>query len=89
MFEEMQICNCTITVSMGEATSLRRLNAPRIMIEHEFKTLVLNASRQNTPIKIELKREEPFYDRTEARWTMHEYSIVYTNNAHTETQENL
>ena len=78
MFE---IFDCTLVIENGNQKQCSQMQAPRIMIEREFMSLIQQAANVNSPIKITLSRKIPIWNQYDNKWVERENSIVFTNNA--------
>lgn len=55
--------------------------APRIMLEHEFMSLVEQAARYTKPVKVRMSRKVPIYDPFDKTTIERVNSIEFTNKA--------
>lgn len=79
--DQMEIFKVELTITVQDRVQKQYMEAPRIMIENQFTSLVEQAVRSNQPIKLELKREELKQDKQTGQWDTKEYKIEFTNNA--------
>lgn len=76
------IYECTYEIQTPAQIQRQTMQAPRIMHERRFISLVEQAARAPSPIKIKVSRAEPYYDKYKGGWIEQEYSIVYSNFAY-------
>ena len=55
--------------------------APRVMLEHEFMSLVQQAARYPKPVKVKMSRKVPIYDPFDKTTIEREHSVEFTNQA--------
>lgn len=82
MREKMEVFVCLFEVKVEDQVQKRTLEAPRIMLEQEFMSLVNEAANSNLPISIKMSRKVPIFDQFDQRWIERENSIVFTNEAY-------
>lgn len=87
--DQMEIFKVELTIVVQDRVQKQYMEAPRIMIENQFTSLVEQAIRSNQPVKLELRREEPVQDDKTGEWTTKEYKIEYANNAWTCTHGDI
>ena len=80
--DEMQIYTCQYEIQSSGFIQHQTIQAPRIMHERQFMTLVEQAARSRTPTKIKMSRQESMFDQYSQAQKNNEYSIVYANNAY-------
>ena len=60
---QIEVFDVDITVYLGNMpVQQMRFQAPRDMIEMQFKSLAMQIAREPQPMRIEMKREEQIYD---------------------------
>lgn len=72
---------CTLTIYTGDKVQKQTIEAPRIMLEHKFLSLVEQASNTTTPIKVVMSRKIPIYDNFDEKWIEREAVVEFANNA--------
>jgi hypothetical protein len=80
--EKMKIFSVSITVNVDGNIQKRAIQAPRMMIEQEFISLVQQATQSNEPIKLIMSIKFPLYDEWHDKWNECENSITFTNDAY-------
>ena len=83
LHEKMEIFVCTFEIIVGENTQWRTLEAPRIMLEREFISLVNEAANNPNPIKVKMSRKVPIWNPFDNQWIEQENSITFMNNVYT------
>jgi hypothetical protein len=82
MFQQLEVYNCKFEIVNGDNKQVKNMQAPRLFIEQQFLTLVQQAARVNSPVKIKLSRPDVIYDNFEQKFIEHENSITFMNNAY-------
>lgn len=85
MFQEFQVYEATLEVNDNGRIQLQRIQAPRVMIEHQFLGLMEQASKVNRPIRIKMSRTEPYFDQYEQRNIPQESNLIFANNSYVST----
>ena len=80
--EKMQIYICDLDIEIDGQLQQRRMQAPRIMLENEFISLVEQASNSNLPIKIKISTKIPMFNEFTEEWFEREGSITFINNVY-------
>jgi hypothetical protein len=80
-FEKSEAYAVTFEITVNKKVSYQYIEAPRIVIEEEFKRLVNQAARSREPIKVKMSRNVFIYDPFENQMIERENSIVFTNKA--------
>lgn len=84
LHEKMEIFLCTFEIVVGENTQWRTLEAPRIMLEREFMSLVNEAANSTLPIKVKMSRKFPLWNQFDNQWVEQENSITFMNHTYTD-----
>jgi len=82
MFQEFQVYEVTLEVNDNGRIQLQRIQAPRVMIEHQFLGLMEQASKVNRPIRIKMSRTEPYFDQYEQKNIPQESNLIFANNSY-------
>ena len=85
--ESIEIYACTFEVEQNNQSQRTLIEAPRIMLEQQFISLVQQAAKSNSPIKIKMSRQCPIYNEFDNEWTEIENNIVFENNAYIKYKE--
>ena len=83
LHEKMQVFTCEFEVWVGERIQRRTIQAPRLMLEQEFMSLMQNAVSAEAPVKIKMSRCESIYNQFDGEWVEREHSVTFANNAYT------
>lgn len=65
----------------------RQLQAPRVLIEQQFLSLVEQSMSSGAPVKIAMRRYEPEWNQYEGKYINMEYSVVYANQLYLTSHE--
>lgn len=87
MHDEMELFICTFEVIINNDKRQDTVRAPRIMLEHRFKSMMYEAANSSMPIKIKISRMVPVYNQFDDEWIEREHSIVFANNAYTDVHK--
>lgn len=77
--ERFEVFACTITIDIGDKRQQQTIQAPRVMIEQEFVSLMQQANNNNAPVRITLSRKVPIWSQLQNKWIEHENSIEFCN----------
>lgn len=80
--EQMDIFICTFDVEVNNQRQRETMQAPRMMLEHRFMSLVQQAAQSPTPIKIKMSIPVYIYDESNNEEIERESSVTFTNNAY-------
>ncbi len=58
------------------------MQAPRVLIEQKFLSLVQQAANNPNPISVKLMRKVPIYDNFDDKWIERENSVLFMNHAY-------
>jgi hypothetical protein len=81
--EQFETFDCLLEVEMNGNIQRQKIEAPRMVIEQQFESLVKRAVNNSAPIRIRLSRNIPIYSQLENKWIQRENEIVFTNIAWT------
>lgn len=81
-FNEMEMFDCTFEIEVEQKKQTQTINAPRFVIEQQFRAYIQEASRSNEPIRIKLYRKVPIYDNFDNKWIEREVSITFENKSY-------
>ena len=76
------IYECVIEIENNGNIQRHVIQAPRIMIEQEFMSLIQQAVNSPSPISIKVMRNVPIYDNFDNKWVEREYSVKFMNRAY-------
>ena len=62
MGEQFETFDCMIDIEENGNKQRQRMQAPRIMIQQQFTSLVQQAAQANHPVKVRLSRMSQVYD---------------------------
>lgn len=85
--ERMQVFTVSILIDINGRVQHQSMQAPRMMIEQQFTSFVQQAAQSNEPIKITMSIKYPLYDEWHDKWQEGESSIVFSNNAYKNKDE--
>lgn len=77
----MEIFACKFEIEQDNQVRQQILEAPRIMIERQFISLVEQASQIASPIKIKVSRMIDVHDKFDDKWIERENHLIFKNNA--------
>lgn len=80
-FERASPYSVMFEVTVGDKLDSFIREAPRIMLEHEFISLVEQAARYTKPVKVRMSRKVPIYDPFDKTTIERVNSIEFTNKA--------
>lgn len=80
--EMLEVFTCKLEIEYDSTVRTQTIQAPRFMIEREFTSVVLDASRIQYPVRVKLSREVPVYSQFDRKWLERENNIEYRNNAY-------
>ena len=78
--ERFETFECMIDIETNGNKQRQRIQAPRIMIEQQFMSLVQQAVQADRPVKVILSRMVPVYDEFNDKWIEIENYIAFENN---------
>jgi hypothetical protein len=81
VFERASPYEVMFEVTVGDKVDVRIMEAPRIVLEHEFTQLVEQAARYTKPVKVRMSRKVPIYDPLDKTTIEREHSVEFTNKA--------
>lgn len=81
MDEMFEIFEVIFEIENGNQKQRSRMQAPRIMLQRQFVSLMEQAIHTNVPVRITMSRREPVWNPFEDRWIEQEYSMSFSNNA--------
>ena len=90
---QLEMFDCLIEIEANGDNKRQRMQAPRIMIEQQFASLVQQATQTNDPVRIRLSRMAQIYDEfgslvyENEKPLERELYIVFTNNAYGNCEE--
>ena len=77
--DKMDVFTCTFDIDIGDKRQQKTIQAPRIMIEQEFISLVQQANDSPSPIRITMSRKVPIWSQLQNKWIEREHSIIFQN----------
>lgn len=89
----LETFDCMIDVESNGSNQRQRMQAPRIMIEQQFISLMHQASQASHPVKVRLSRMAKVYDKfgspvfENGKHLERELYIVFANNAYGNCEE--
>ena len=87
MGEQFETFDCMIDIEENGNKQRQRMQAPRIMIQQQFMSLVQQAAQANHPVRVRLSRMSQVYDEFGApayedeKPLEREFYIDFSNNA--------
>ena len=79
--DQFEVFTCVLEVITAQGTSRQTIDAPRIMIEQRFVSLIYEAAQSRNPVKVKLSRTIPIYSQFDKKWLDRECSIAFGNQA--------
>ena len=83
MFEQlngiMDVIACVLEINIVYKKQQRMLEAPKIIIEQEFMSLVKEANSNDSPIMIRVSCKVPIWSQFQNKWIERENSIEFRN----------
>ena len=67
---------------IGNRVQYSEMEAPRIMHEQKFMSLVRQAAESSMPVKLIMRRTYPDYNKLTNEWVKRTHEIVYANFAY-------
>jgi len=77
----MQVYSVSVEIFDGINRQFNQMQAPRLVIQNDFLSLVQQAANTLSPIRIIMSRSVPIWDNFENRQRTIENKIVFKNNA--------
>ena len=77
--EQLELYYCMFEIEANNNKQQQSIQAPRIMIEQQFVSLVEQAANSNSPVRIRMSRKVPIYDDMTGESTEQEIDVVFTN----------
>ena len=71
----------TLEVEMDNKIQRQTMQAPRIMLEQQFVSLVQQAYESRVPVRVKMRMDVPIWIQFEQRWVNRENSVEFTNQA--------
>ncbi len=87
-FEE-ETFDCVMELHVDENIQKRVMNASRILVEREFKRLVMLAVSDPRPVKVYLAVTVPYYNQFDKEWVNRENSVTFANILYTQKYGDL
>lgn len=84
---QMEVYTCTFEITMNGKVQKQTMQAPRMMIEQQFVSLMQEIQQMRDPAKIKLIRPVEIWDQFSQRRIRRENSITVMNNAYTNMEE--
>lgn len=79
--DQFEIFTCVLEITTTQSTTRQVMDAPRIMIERQFISLIYEAAQSENPVKVMLSRVIPIYSQFDQKWLDRECSIAFGNQA--------
>ena len=77
----METFAVTLEVEMDNKIQRQTMQAPRIMLEQQFVSLVQQAYESRIPVRVKMSMDVPIWIQFEQRWVNREHSVEFTNQA--------
>lgn len=77
----MEVFAVTFEVEMNNKIQKQTMQAPRIMLEQQFVSLVQQAYESRVPVRVKMSMTVPIWIQFENRWVDREHSVEFTNQA--------
>lgn len=81
---QMEVFACTFEIEVDKKIQRQTMEAPRIMIEQQFVSLVEQAANSTKPVKVKMSRKVPVWNQFENRWNDIEHCAIFANYAYGE-----
>lgn len=85
--DQMEAFTCTFEITVDGVTKSQTMQAPRMMIEQQFISLLQDIQQMRKPAKIKLSRPVEIWDQFSQRMLRNENSITVMNRAYTDAEE--
>ena len=87
MGEMFEVFDCILEIENGNRKQRSQMQAPRIMIQQEFMSLIQQAANVITPVRITMSRKVPIWSQIDNKWINQEHNIIFANNAWVKSEE--
>lgn len=89
IYEQFGIFQCEFELTIDDRVQTREMQAPRMMIEQEFKRIMKGAMHDTKPVKIRLSVQKKIYDEFTKDWIERDNAITFANNAYVQKYGDL
>ena len=87
--EEMEVFSCLFEVYVDGQVQRSTMQAPRLMIERQFITLMNKCANVSVPAQVTMTRRYNVWDQYECKNIERESIMSFANNAYQATRGNL
>lgn len=77
----MEVFVVAFEVEMNNKIQRQTMQAPRIMLEQQFVSLVQQAYESRVPVRVKMSMDVPIWIQFENKWVNREHSVEFTNQA--------
>ena len=77
--QQIEMFACVFEIEANGNIRRQRIEAPRMIIEQQFMSLVQQAANNTTPIRVKMSRMESVWNQFDNVWVDVENSIEFTN----------
>ena len=86
MFEHMsgnmlEMFSVTFEIEVDNKIQRQNMQAPRVMLEQQFVSLVQQAYKNLMPVRIKMSMDVPIWVQFENKWVTREHSVEFANKA--------
>ena len=81
MNSQMDVFTVVFEIEANNRIQKQTMQAPRFMLEQQFVSLVDQAYRNRTPVRVKMGMDVPIWIQFENRWVNREHSVEFTNQA--------
>lgn len=85
--EQMEIYASVFVIDVDGQVQKKNMQAPRLMIEQEFISLVQQATQIDTPVKITMVVSVSIFNQFDNKWVEREHSVMFKNNPYLSKNE--
>lgn len=82
MHDQMEVFTCTFEITVDGATQRQMVQAPRMMIEQQFLSMLQEIQQMRSPAKIKLSRPVDIWSQIDQKIIRRENSIEVANRAY-------
>ena len=77
----MDVFVVVFEIEMNDKIQRQTMQAPRIMLEQQFVSLVQQAYESRVPVRVKMSMAVPIWIQFENRWVDREHSVEFVNQA--------
>lgn len=80
--EKMEVYTSVFVIDVDGQIQKETMQAPRLMLEQNFKSLVQQAVQADAPIKVEMIVKVYIFNQFDNKWVEREHSVTFKNNSY-------